>query len=245
MTWSDIIYCLILVGVFVLGLFVKEFLPSYVKRKAENLATKEDIAVITRKTEEVQKDFNEKFEIFSSDVRFKYDFRYKQYADLYCKLYAIIMQSEYMRRFIDLCQGDPKFDFNEAPFVEIQPTERTTHTISFESGKSTQTTKTDIISTPLSELNKKHLCDTIIDNAHLASQTLIKEAMSYRIASYFYSGNKEWQPADSKAGEVGDSEELRLIRNIVMTVVREYNDLRKALRIQYDETELETGIPRI
>ena len=90
MTWSDIIYCLILVGVFVLGLFVKEFLPSYVKRKAENLATKEDIAVITRKTEEVQKDFNEKFEIFSSDVRFKYDFRYKQYADLYCNHHDIL-----------------------------------------------------------------------------------------------------------------------------------------------------------
>ena len=69
-------------------------------KKGENLATKEDIEEITRKTEEVQREFKEEFEAFSSDMKFKYDFFYKQYLELYCKLYAIIIQSEYVRHFI-------------------------------------------------------------------------------------------------------------------------------------------------
>ena len=68
--------------VFLLGLFIKNFLPSYMEEKGKNLATKEDIEAITRKTEEVQKEFKEGFELFSSDVRFKYDFYFKQYSEL-------------------------------------------------------------------------------------------------------------------------------------------------------------------
>lgn len=245
MDWNYILSGLLFITIFIIGLIAKELLPSYMGKKGENLATKEDIAEITQKTEEVQKDFNEKFEMFSSDVRFKYDFRYKQYSDLYCKLYAIIMQSEYMRYFIDLCQGNPQFDFDQAPFVEIQPTERTTYTTNFNRDKTTQSTKIDIINTPISQFNKKTLCDTIVDNADLASQTLLKKAMSYRIASHFYSGNKEWTAADPNVRETGDSEELRLIRDIIITVVKEYNELRKALRIPYNDQELKSGIPEI
>ena len=43
-------------------------------KKGENIATKEDIEEITRKTEEVQREFKEEFEAFSSDMKFKYDF---------------------------------------------------------------------------------------------------------------------------------------------------------------------------
>ena len=39
--------------------------------KGKNLATKEDIEEITRKTEEVQQEFREGFELFSNDVKFK------------------------------------------------------------------------------------------------------------------------------------------------------------------------------
>jgi len=52
---------------FLIGLFAKNYLPSYMNKKGENLATKEDVEEITRKTEEVQKEFREKFEEFSSD----------------------------------------------------------------------------------------------------------------------------------------------------------------------------------
>ena len=78
MEWIYIAVEIILV--FLLGLFIKNLLPSYMDEKGKNLATKEDIEAITRKTEEVQKEFKEGFELFSSDVRFKYDFYFKQYS---------------------------------------------------------------------------------------------------------------------------------------------------------------------
>ena len=100
MDWAILIFEILLaVAVFLIGLFVKNYLPSYMDEKGKNLATKEDIEEITRKTEEVQQEFREGFELFSNDVKFKYDFFYKQYSELYCKLYAIIIQSEY-------CTGD-------------------------------------------------------------------------------------------------------------------------------------------
>ncbi len=68
-----IINIVILIGIFLIGLFTKNYLPSYMDKKGENLATKEDIEVIMRKTEAVQKKFKEQFEIFSSDVSFKYN----------------------------------------------------------------------------------------------------------------------------------------------------------------------------
>lgn len=43
-----------IVAVFLLGLFTKNYLPSYMEKKGENLATKEDVKEITRRTEEVQ-----------------------------------------------------------------------------------------------------------------------------------------------------------------------------------------------
>lgn len=54
----------ILIGIlaFLLGLLVREFVPSYFRKKGENLATKEDIAEITRSQKEVEHRFNELIE---------------------------------------------------------------------------------------------------------------------------------------------------------------------------------------
>lgn len=81
--------------------FFEKTLPAYMEEKGKNLATKQDIEEITRKTEQVQKEFKEAFELFSSDVKFKYDYNYKQYSELYCKLYAFVIQSEYVRKYIE------------------------------------------------------------------------------------------------------------------------------------------------
>ena len=81
---------LIIAIIFIGGLFTKHYLPTYMDKKGENLATKEDVEEITKLTEQVQKEFNEAFELFSSDVKFKYEYNYKQYSELYCKLYAIV-----------------------------------------------------------------------------------------------------------------------------------------------------------
>lgn len=79
-----------IVAVFLLGLFAKNYLPSYMEKKGKNLATKEDVKEITRRTEEVQQEFRQEMARFSKDLEFKYDFYYKQYDGLYSFLYAIV-----------------------------------------------------------------------------------------------------------------------------------------------------------
>lgn len=77
MEWVQVVIGILeIVAIIILGLFLKNYFPSYMDEKGKNLATKEDIAEITRKTEVVQQEFRENFERFSSDIRFKYDFYY-------------------------------------------------------------------------------------------------------------------------------------------------------------------------
>ncbi len=47
-----------------LGLLLFAYLPSYVKKKAKNLATKEDIAEITDRVEEIRAEFSKKSVLF-------------------------------------------------------------------------------------------------------------------------------------------------------------------------------------
>lgn len=222
--------------------FVKSYFPSYMGKKGENLATKEDIAAITRNTEEVTKEFKEEFELFATDVRFKYDFSVRQYSELYCKLYAIVIQSEYIRSFIEkLGVNDASFD--EAPFVQIGKTERKTKKTTFANdSRPIIEEKTEKFETDLSRFNKKALFDCIIEKGELASQELLKLAVSYRFAYEFYAGNEN-SKGYTDFLDTANNEEFRLIRELVCCIVREYNILRKELKLPYDKDELETGIP--
>ena len=241
MEWFIIIVNAILI--FLLGLFIKHYLPSYMDEKGKNLATKEDIQEITRKTEEVQKEFKENFEMFSSDLKFKYDFYYKQYSELYCKLYEIIIQSEYVRHFLSLTAGETH-SFDDTPFLEISPTHKETQKINVTSGKPMTVQKSiEDIETPISKFNKKEMCDYIINNGQYATQRLLKTAVSYRFAYSYYSGNPEVK--NSSCEDVANDEEIRLIREMICCIVSDYNFLRKELKMQYDEQEFQTGLPHL
>ena len=83
---------ILVVGFFSLGLFVKNFFPSYMDEKGKNLATKEDIEEITRKTEEVQQEFKEKIELFN-----KYQQMEKQMCKQYESMYGpLTIDSKYL-----------------------------------------------------------------------------------------------------------------------------------------------------
>ena len=233
---------LIIAIIFIGGLFTKHYLPTYMDKKGENLATKEDVEEITKLTEQVQKEFNEAFELFSSDVKFKYEYNYKQYSELYCKLYAIVVQSEYVRRYIKLCENE-EISFEEAPFLEMSPTHRVSEKITFGESGSTVNRTVEDIETPISQFNKKELCDYIIKHGDLAYQELLKLAVSYRFAYSNYSGNPECK--NSSTEKVANDEEFRMIRSIVVMIVKEYNELRKMLRLSYEEKELTTGVPSL
>lgn len=116
-----ILNIVVILLIFLVGLFTKNYLPSYMDKKGENLATKEDIKEITRKTEEV--------------------------------------------------------------------------------------------------------------------------AVSYRFASDHYSGNGSGGNVDVK--EKADDEEFRMIKEIVIAIVKDYNQLRKELKLPYNEEEISSGVPII
>ncbi len=241
-----VVISIILQGILILGLcalvlFVKHYFPSYMNKKGENLATKEDIAEITKKTEEVQKEFKEQFELFSSDIEFKYNFYVRQYSELYCFLYAIVIQSEYVRFFLDKKDGK-SIPFDEAPFIEVSPTEKRSGKVYSENGIKTVELKSDLIETDISQFNKKSLVDYIVSKGELASQELLKLAVSYRFAHEYYSGNKSGL-GTSELSKTADDEEFRLIRELICCIVKEYNSLRKSLKMTYNEEELNTGIP--
>lgn len=231
---------IIAIGLFCFDLIIKNYLPSYISAKAENLATKEDIQEITRKTEEVQQEFRENLEVFASDMHFKYDYYYKQYCELYSNLYGVIIQSEYVRYFLKL-SDDMDISFDEAPFIEIQKRERINTSITQLSPnvKATVNTTTELIKTPLSEFNKLHLYEQIISKSEYATPQLLKLAVSYRYAHSYYSGNEEQSHYSNE--ETANEEEFRLIRLLVCCIVTEYNFLRKELKMDYNSEELKTG----
>lgn len=231
----ELLYIIINIVLFIcLGLFIKNYFPSYMKEKGKNLATKEDIQEITRKTEMVQREFKEDFELFASDVQFKYDFYFKQYSKLYCKLYSIIMQSEYVRHFIYVTEGK-KIPFNEKPFLQISPTKKTNTKMIFkENAPISVERNTEEIVTPISEFNFKSIYEYIIDNGEYATQNLLRIAVAYRFAY------EHFDERDSTKNELS-----QLTKELVCCIIKEYNYFRKELKMEYDENELNTEIPYI
>ncbi len=59
---NELLYISGLVFAFILGLFLKSYLPAYFTKKGENLATKEDIGKITQIVEQIKTDLSKDLE---------------------------------------------------------------------------------------------------------------------------------------------------------------------------------------
>lgn len=66
-------------------------------------------------------------------------------------------------------------------------------------------------------------------------------AVSYRYVYSQYAGNEEILNLFSD--EITNDEEFRLIRDMVCCIVSVYNYFRKELKMEYNEEELDKGIP--
>lgn len=236
--WGLGVFVLVILLFFAFKFLIKQIkengIPAYMQEKGKNIATKQDIQEITRKTEEVQQEFRKDIEKYNSDLHFKYDYYYKQYTELYCYLYAIVVQSEYVKRFLKL---DGSFD--ELPFVEISKTKRRSWNMEFHEGKPIHCQeREEEIETPISQFNKDELVEYIIKHGELASQTLLKLAVSYRFAAMYYAGKSSDPDIEKKAND----EEVRLIGEIVKCIVKEYNFYREQLNMSYSEKEKDTGL---
>lgn len=205
-------------------------------KKGENLATKEDVQEITKLTEETQKEFKEGFEKFSTDLHFKYDFYYKQLSGLYSLLYACVIQSEYVRELIEAEKGE-HLSNEEVPFLSISPTKHTNETVKYTNKGEVVNRETKMIETPLSKMDIDRVADTIIEKGELATPNLLKLAVAYRF--YKLVSN---DPSMSK--DVQDRI-VNIEKEIVTTIVKDYNTLRSELKMDYDKEEMISGSLKI
>lgn len=209
---------------------VDKTIPSYMEEKGKNLATKQDVEEITRKTEQVQKEFKEDFERFTTDIHFKNDFYSQQYEELYAELYTIIIQSEYMRYLMKLKNGQT-FSFEDYPFIAVSPIHRSKTKVETKDDASLTVSHTEEqIETPESKFTCLKLSELIIDRGKFASPELLKLAVSYRLVHGLI--------MDS---DVTKNEDFRLQGEIVRRIVREYNELRRNLKMDYSDEEIENG----
>ena len=89
MTAIVVLQVLVLLGIVALGLIIKFYLPSYVAKKGENLATKEDIAEITNKIEGVRAGYAHELEGVRAALGSRlgiHQFRYQQEFEMLVKL---------------------------------------------------------------------------------------------------------------------------------------------------------------
>lgn len=63
-----ILQIVILISLIILFFFGKYFFPSYLKKKGENLATKEDISEITTKIQEIKSNYASELEVLKSSL---------------------------------------------------------------------------------------------------------------------------------------------------------------------------------
>lgn len=98
---------------------LNKYLEKYFEAKAENLATKQDVAEITRKTEEVQAEFHQMLEEFDTLLKFQYQFYENQYKELYSELYWKICESESLR-YILVDLEEKYVPFIDVPIVEYE-----------------------------------------------------------------------------------------------------------------------------
>lgn len=222
----------ILILLIILYLVLFYAVPKYFQKKGENLATKQDIEKITTLTEEVKSEFQKQINIFSKDLDFKYEYYFKQFSELYSHLYAIIAQSEYIRQFLFLCDGKER-DFEQIPFLDS----KWKKIYSKPNSDNTVSIIEEEITNEITKFCKEELCSLIIKKKEFATQSLLKLAVAYRYANEHYT---EKNP-DSPNTRIADKEEVQLIKTIVITVVKEYNFLRKELQLDYIENELNTG----
>ena len=81
----------------IFGLLLKFYLPSYISKKAENLATKEDVGKITRTVEETKASISSRLHISQS----RYEKEYEVYQKLTEKLVMLKMATSSLRPEID------------------------------------------------------------------------------------------------------------------------------------------------
>ena len=116
-TLASILNFAVLLGLGVLGLIIKAYLPAYLKKKAENLATKEDIETITTQVESIKHQYSSDLESFKAAIgsrlyihQTRYQNEFKILLDLSEKLIALRDSALSLRPAMDYANPDESED---------------------------------------------------------------------------------------------------------------------------------------
>lgn len=127
------------------------------------------------------------------------------------------------------------FNLGDVPFITITPTHRQTRKLEYKQGEPARITgSSQEIETQVSKFDFDKLIDEIIQNGAIADQDLLKLAVSYRFAHFV----SDAEDGNEKAAE----EETGKQTEIIKTIVKTYNKLRCELKMDYVQSEKETGI---
>jgi hypothetical protein len=159
--------------------------------------------------------------------KFKREHSYNQLKELYLELYPIVVQSEYVRHYFKKYLTID-FPIREYPFLEIHKTK----TI-FKDGEITE----EEIYTAITEFNKAKIVEKVMEKPKFASQKLLKLIVAYR-----YVHDNYLKEQSEKLKDNFQKEELKLIYLIVLTIVRECNELPEDCNMPFDGKEISYGL---
>lgn len=146
---------------------------------------------------------------------------FDQLKELYLEIYGIIVQSEYLRYFIRNYSSQEDLSIHEYPFLEI-----------------VHTNNGQEIQNPITEFNKSEILKSILNNKKFASQNLLKLAVAYRYVHHHYQQNL----IDKTLLHNYQEEELRLIGKIVVTIIKETNQMLDECNMEFNGKELSYGV---
>lgn len=174
-----------------------------------------------------------KFDLFSENKRFKRDHYFSQLKELYLELYGVVSQSEFIRYFNDF---NEQFSFMDLPFLEIKRTVMKAVT-NLETGKITR--EEVIKETDLTKYNKSYIANLIIEKKQYASPKLLKLAVAYRFCNEYY---LKQDLSNQDLLDKYQTEELKLIYELVVTIIKDTNEKLELCGMDYIEFEREHGV---
>lgn len=151
---------------------------------------------------------------------------------LYLEIYKTIIQSEYVRYFSN------KYDkqhFNpiDFPFLEISMT-----TKKIKIDKSGYSEEIIEVVNAITQEKKDKIIEKILGNPRYSSSDLLKLATAYRYVNHYF--KEENITADLR--ENIDNEEIKLSRLLVMTIIKETNELLETCNQTIDGKEITYGL---
>lgn len=165
--------------------------------------------------------------------KFKRNRAMERLDNLYFELYNGVIQSEYFRHFLKKTNNMKDYDFYNYPFFEIG---RELRTEKYSLDGDSVVSITELVD-DITEEKKIYLAVLITKNPKYASDNLLKIAKAYRFVHSNYLKKLE----DKVLLELFQEEEIRLLRLMVSTIIKERNELTDLCGLSYNGREWNYG----